>query len=62
MWLTSLSRLRVHPTQEWHDLYQKSTNDELQKFFDFYTKDIRNGWEETPKTRVSLLRYNKVIF
>ncbi|KAE8360997.1 alpha/beta-hydrolase [Aspergillus caelatus] len=51
--------LRVHPTQEWHDLYQKSTNDELQKFFDFYTKDISNGWEDTPKARVSLLRYNK---
>ncbi|KAE8380085.1 alpha/beta-hydrolase [Aspergillus bertholletiae] len=51
--------LRVHATQEWHDLYQASTNDELQRFFDFYTKGIRNGWEETPKARVSLLRYNK---
>ncbi|KAL2838515.1 alpha/beta-hydrolase [Aspergillus pseudodeflectus] len=51
--------LRVHPTQEWHDLYQKSTNDDLQKFFDFYTKGIRNGWEDTPRVRVSILRYNK---
>ncbi|KAE8347389.1 hypothetical protein BDV24DRAFT_157681 [Aspergillus arachidicola] len=51
--------LRVHPTQEWHDLYQKSTNDELQKFFDFYTRGVNNEWEQTPKARVSLLRYNK---
>ncbi|KAL4811369.1 Alpha/Beta hydrolase protein [Aspergillus unguis] len=50
--------LRVHATQEWHDLYQTSTNDELQKFFDRYTKGIDNGWEQTPKARVSLLRYN----
>ncbi|KAE8406400.1 alpha/beta-hydrolase [Aspergillus pseudonomiae] len=50
--------LRVHPTQEWHDLYQESTNRELQKFFDFYTKGIDNGWEETPRARLSLLRYN----
>ncbi|KEF55052.1 uncharacterized protein A1O9_08705 [Exophiala aquamarina CBS 119918] len=51
--------LRVHATQEWHDLYQKETNDELQKFLDRYTKGIDNGWEETPKVRVSIYRYNK---
>ncbi|KAF9890050.1 hypothetical protein FE257_006730 [Aspergillus nanangensis] len=53
------ARLRVHATQEWHDLYLKETNDELQKFFDRYTKDIENGWEMTPKVRVSMYRYNK---
>ena len=53
-------RLRVHATQEWHDLYKKSTNDELQSFLDRYTKDIENGWEQTPKVRTSLLRFNKV--
>lgn len=55
-----ISRLRVHPTQEWHDLYQSSTNDELQLFFDRYTKGVDNGWEETPRVRVSLLQFNKV--
>jgi hypothetical protein len=60
--LTRLRRLRVHATQEWHDLYQKETNDELQKFLDRYTKDIDNGWEETPKVRVSIYQYNKVKF
>lgn len=53
-------RLRVHATQEWHDLYQESTNNELNKFFDFYLKGAENGWHKTPKVRVSLLRYNKV--
>ncbi|KAE8422997.1 alpha/beta-hydrolase [Aspergillus pseudocaelatus] len=51
--------LRVHPTQEWHDLYQPSTNDELQQFFDRYTKGIQNGWEDVPRVRVSLLQFNK---
>jgi hypothetical protein len=52
--------LRVHATQEWHDLYKQSTNDELQRFFDRYLKDIENGWEETPKVRASILRFNQV--
>jgi len=54
------TRLRVHATQEWHDLYQESTNEDLQKFLDHYLKSVDNGWEKTPKVRVSLLRYNKV--
>ena len=33
------SRLRIHATQEWHDLYQKSTNDELQLFFSTIDQD-----------------------
>ncbi|GAB1218324.1 hypothetical protein ATERTT37_007578 [Aspergillus terreus] len=51
--------LRVHSTQEWHDLYLETTTDELQKFFDRYLKNIDNGWENTPKVRASLYRYNK---
>ncbi|CAG7931568.1 unnamed protein product [Penicillium olsonii] len=51
--------LRVHATQEWHDLYQPNTNDELQKFFDRYMKGIQNGWEMCPRVRVSLLQFNK---
>ncbi|KAJ6029759.1 uncharacterized protein N7446_010891 [Penicillium canescens] len=51
--------LRVHPTQEWYDLYQPSTNDELQLFFDRYTKDIQNDWEKTPRVRISLLQFNR---
>jgi uncharacterized protein len=59
-WLISRLRLRIHTTQEWHDLYQPHNNDELQRFFDRYTKGIENDWETTPKVRVSLLGYNIV--
>ncbi|KUL87572.1 hypothetical protein ZTR_04589 [Talaromyces verruculosus] len=51
--------IRVHTTQEWHDLYQKATNDDLQRFLDCYTKNISNSWEQTPRVRASLLGYNK---
>ena len=53
-------RLRIHTTQEWHDLYQPQNNNELQRFFDRYTKGIENDWESTPRVRVSLLGYNLV--
>jgi hypothetical protein len=48
----AISRLRVHETQEWYDLYQPSTNDGLQLVFDRYAKGVQNKWEETPKVRV----------
>lgn len=52
-------RLRIHHTQEWHDLYQISANDDLQKFFDRYLYGKINGWEMTPKVRHSLLGFNQ---
>ncbi|KAH8812582.1 Alpha/Beta hydrolase protein [Xylogone sp. PMI_703] len=51
--------LRVHGTQEWHDLYQKESIDDLQLFLDRYTKGVDNGWEKTPSVRVSMLQFNK---
>ncbi|OQV07088.1 hypothetical protein CLAIMM_11572 [Cladophialophora immunda] len=50
--------LRIHHTQEWHDLYQKSANDDLQKFFDRFLYGKANGWESTPRVRHSLLGFN----
>lgn len=50
--------LRIHPTQEWHDIYQQDTNDDLQRFLDHYLIGLDNGWEHTPRFRVSLLRFN----
>ncbi|ETS85194.1 hypothetical protein PFICI_03219 [Pestalotiopsis fici W106-1] len=50
--------LRIHPTQEWFDIYQPETNDDLQRFLDHYLLGTDNGWESTPKIRLSLLRYN----
>lgn len=50
--------LRIHDSQEWHDLYRAEAVDDLQKFFDFYAKGIENGWEkDTPRVRLSLLNY-----
>ncbi|KAI8651854.1 hypothetical protein LRP88_10858 [Fusarium phalaenopsidis] len=50
--------LRIHPTQEWFDIYTPEANDDLQRFLDHYLLGTENGWENTPKVRLSLLRYN----
>ncbi|KAF9891443.1 hypothetical protein FE257_003909 [Aspergillus nanangensis] len=56
---TSRKWIRVHASQEWHDLYQPKATDDLQRFFDFYAKGIQNGWEaDTPLVRLSLLGYD----
>ncbi|EXM21248.1 Xaa-Pro dipeptidyl-peptidase, C-terminal [Fusarium oxysporum f. sp. vasinfectum] len=53
--------LRVHPFQEWHDMYRPSVSDELQQFFDFYCKPCtgnKASWESsTPRVRLSLLGF-----
>ncbi|KAF0642366.1 hypothetical protein FPSE5266_20125 [Fusarium pseudograminearum] len=51
--------LRVHSTQEWYDLYSDECVEDLQSFFDRYLKDKQNGWEETPRVRLSTLAFNK---
>lgn len=52
-------RLRIHHTQEWHDLYQDWVNDDLAKFFDHYLLGIENDWAATPAVRHSLLGFNR---
>ncbi|MBS1005519.1 CocE/NonD family hydrolase [Levilactobacillus brevis] len=47
--------LRVHNTHEWNDYYNPENVADLRKFFDRYLKGIDNGWEETPKVRLSVL-------
>jgi uncharacterized protein len=47
--------LRVHNTQEWPDQYSPEGLEDLRRFFDRYLKGVRNGWEFTPKVRVSVL-------
>ncbi|KAH9817010.1 cocaine esterase [Teratosphaeria destructans] len=55
---TAKKWLRVHPYQEWHDLYRDEVNDDLQRFFDRYCKGVQNGWEhDTPPVRLSLLGF-----
>ena len=47
--------LRIHNTPEWRDTYTPKNEEEMLKFFDHYLKGIDNGWEETPRIRVSVL-------
>lgn len=47
--------LRIHNTQEWPDLYQPENLEDLCRFFDHYLKGENNGWEETPRVRMSVL-------
>ena len=46
--------LRVHNTQEWPDLYDENNSANLKRFFDHYLKAIDNGWESTPRVRLSV--------
>jgi uncharacterized protein len=47
--------LRVHNSLEWPDQYSPEGLEDLRRFFDRYLKGIHNGWEFTPKVRVSVL-------
>lgn len=47
--------LRVHNTQEWFDYYTPANVEELRKFFDHYLLGEDNGWEATPRVRLSVL-------
>lgn len=45
--------LRVHNTGEWPDYYEHV--DDLRRFYDYFLKGIQNGWEKTPRVRLSVL-------
>ena len=47
--------LRIHNTHEWTDYYNPDHVDDLRRFFDRYLKGIDNGWEATPRVRLSVL-------
>ena len=47
--------LRVHNTQEWFDYYTPANVEDLRKFFDHYLLGVDNGWEATPRVRLSVL-------
>jgi hypothetical protein len=40
---------------EWPDTYNNANLEDLRKFYDRYLKDVRNGWEGTPKVRVDVM-------
>jgi uncharacterized protein len=47
--------LRVHNIHEWADYFVPENVEGLRRFFDRYLKGIENGWERTPKVRLSVL-------
>lgn len=47
--------LRIHNDQEWLDGLDPDNVRDLHTFFDRYLKDIDNGWEDTPRVRLSVL-------
>ena len=47
--------LRIHRDMEWPDTYSPDNLMELKRFYDRYLKNIRNGWEFTPRVRHDLM-------
>ena len=47
--------LRAHREFEWPDTYSSFGLAELKRFYDRYLKDIRNGFELTPRVRVDVM-------
>lgn len=46
--------LRVENTLHWPDYYEPRNLDDLRRFSDRYLRGIHNGWEYTPKVRLSV--------
>jgi len=46
--------LRINLTHEWPDHYEPQNLEDLRRFFDRYLLGIRNGWEFTPRVRLSV--------
>lgn len=46
--------LRIENTLHWPDNYEGRNLEDLRRFFDRYLKGIYNGWEYTPKVRLSV--------
>ena len=47
--------LRAHREFEWPDTYSPEGLKDLKRFLDRYLKDIRNGWELTPRIRIEVM-------
>lgn len=47
--------LRIFNTDEWHFQFTPEYVADLRRFFDRYLKDQENGWESTPRVRITVL-------
>jgi predicted acyl esterase len=54
--------LRLERDSQWADSATPENLEDLRRFFDRYLKDIRNGWELTPRVRVDVMDYGDVDF
>ena len=54
--------LRAHREFEWPDTYNPYNLEELKRFYDRYCKDIRNGWELTPRVRIDVMDADEYNF
>ena len=51
---TTKKWMRCHRDFEWPDAYNPKNLQDLKLFFDRYLKDVRNGWELTPRYRMEV--------
>ncbi|KAJ5298049.1 hypothetical protein N7508_008298 [Penicillium antarcticum] len=57
---TSKKWIRIHASQEWHDLYTVEANDDLQRFFDYYAKAktiVERSEKQWPSAHLRMERY-----
>ncbi|KAL5364423.1 hypothetical protein BJX96DRAFT_168262 [Aspergillus floccosus] len=45
--------------KQWYDLYTQDRTQDLDKFFGYYLKDIKNDWPQTSPVRLALLNFTK---
>jgi len=53
---------RLFRDSQWADFHNPENLEDLRRFFDRYLKDIRNGWEETPRVRLDVMDYGDVDY
>ncbi|MGA2463443.1 MAG: CocE/NonD family hydrolase [Thermodesulfobacteriota bacterium] len=54
--------LRLERDSQWADACTPENLEDLGRFFGRYLKDIRNGWELTPRVRVTMMDYGDVDY
>ena len=51
--------LRTNRTNLWYDHYTPENEQDLKRFFDHFLKGENNGWEKTPRVRISIMDPNE---
>ena len=54
--------LRLERDSQWADSCTPENLEDVGRFFDRYLKDIRNGWELTPRVRVDVMDYGDIDY